>query len=55
MLSLPFISTVNAQTQEGNNLGSYNENLSSPGYVLALYDGEADNPGGWVTNTINYE
>jgi len=54
MLSLPFISTVNAQSQEENNLGNYDENLSSPGYVLALYGDEADNPGGWVTNTINY-
>jgi len=54
IVSLPFISTVNAQSQEENNLGNYDENLSSLGYVLALYDGEADNPGGWVTNTINY-
>jgi len=55
MLSLPFISTVNAQSQGKNNVSDdYDKNLYSLGCFAASYNSDLDNPGGWVTNIMNY-
>ena len=55
MLSLPFISTANAQSQGKDNvLENYDKNLYSLGCFEASYNSDLDNPGGWVTNIMNY-